>query len=478
MTAAAPAPARLYVDHEVVQRAIKGADAFALILAGFVATSAPGILAARPDAPTVVGFTLIVLALSTLLVLRGLGLYEVPALVRGRWTFLKSLSAAFITGGTIYMAVDAAVMPMPRDWLPSWFALLTLHFGITRFALQAWARPLAAAGRFRKRIAIVGGGAAAEDALNAIESSKGIDIEIVGLFDDRFDARSPESIRRHHKIGKIAELEGYARQHRVDLVIVAIPMSAEARLLQILKRIWELPIDIRISGQASSLKLSPRAYTYLGNLPLLAVFDRPLKGWSLILKTAMDKVLACVAIVFLSPVMLLTALAVRLDSKGPAIFKQRRYGFNNELIEVYKFRSMHVNLTDANAAKLVTKDDPRVTRVGHIIRKTSLDELPQLFNVLTGQLSLVGPRPHATQAKAANALYEQVVDGYFARHKVKPGITGWAQINGWRGETDTREKIEQRVKHDLEYIDNWSLGFDLVILAKTPFALLKSENAY
>jgi lipopolysaccharide/colanic/teichoic acid biosynthesis glycosyltransferase len=148
------------------------------------------------------------------------------------------------------------------------------------------------------------------------------------------------------------------------------------------------------------------------------------------------------------------------------------------LIEVYKFRSMYVEKSDANAVRLVTKADPRVTRVGRIIRKTSLDELPQLFNVLKGQLSLVGPRPHATQAKAAGGLYEEVVEGYFARHKVKPGITGWAQINGWRGETDTVEKIAQRVSHDLEYINQWSLGLDFYILFKTPFALLKSENAY
>jgi lipopolysaccharide/colanic/teichoic acid biosynthesis glycosyltransferase len=169
---------------------------------------------------------------------------------------------------------------------------------------------------------------------------------------------------------------------------------------------------------------------------------------------------------------------VKLESTGPVIFKQKRFGFNNELIEVYKFRSMYTDLADASATKLVTKNDPRVTRVGRIIRKTSLDELPQLFNVLKGTLSLVGPRPHATQAKAAGGLYDQVVEGYFARHKVRPGITGWAQINGWRGETDTVEKITQRVKHDLEYIDQWSLGLDLYILAKTPLALLKSENAY
>jgi lipopolysaccharide/colanic/teichoic acid biosynthesis glycosyltransferase len=167
---------------------------------------------------------------------------------------------------------------------------------------------------------------------------------------------------------------------------------------------------------------------------------------------------------------------VRLESKGPVLFKQKRYGFNNELVEVWKFRSMYTEMSDANAAKLVTKDDPRVTRVGRFIRKTSIDELRQLFNVLKGELSLVGPRPHATQAKAATELYEQVVDGYFARHKVKLGITGWAQINGWRGETDTHDKIANRVKYDLEYIDRWSIWLDLRILIKTPFALLSPAN--
>jgi lipopolysaccharide/colanic/teichoic acid biosynthesis glycosyltransferase len=160
------------------------------------------------------------------------------------------------------------------------------------------------------------------------------------------------------------------------------------------------------------------------------------------------------------------------------IFKQKRFGFNNELIEVYKFRSMYHNLSDFSAEKLVTQNDPRISRVGKFIRRTSLDELPQLFNVLIGNLSLVGPRPHASRAKAAEQLYYDVVDGYFARHRVKPGITGWAQIHGWRGETDTTLKIERRVEYDLYYIENWSLALDLYILAKTPFALLSGENAY
>jgi len=161
------------------------------------------------------------------------------------------------------------------------------------------------------------------------------------------------------------------------------------------------------------------------------------------------------------------------------LFKQKRYGFNNDLIEVYKFRSMYVDQCDATASKLVTKHDPRVTRVGRFIRKASLDELPQLFNVVfKGNLSLVGPRPHAVNAKAEARLYDEAVDGYFARHRVKPGVTGWAQINGWRGETDTQEKIQKRVEYDLYYIENWSVLFDLYIVLMTPFALLKSENAY
>jgi lipopolysaccharide/colanic/teichoic acid biosynthesis glycosyltransferase len=177
--------------------------------------------------------------------------------------------------------------------------------------------------------------------------------------------------------------------------------------------------------------------------------------------------------------MALVALAVKLDSPGPVFFKQRRHGFNNEVIEVYKFRSMFTNQLDPLAVKQVTRHDPRVTRVGRIIRKTSLDELPQLFNVVfEGNLSLVGPRPHAIVSRAADKLYDEVVDGYFARHRVKPGITGWAQINGWRGETDTPEKIQKRVEHDLYYIENWSILFDVYILAMTPLALIKTENAY
>ena len=197
------------------------------------------------------------------------------------------------------------------------------------------------------------------------------------------------------------------------------------------------------------------------------------------MKWLFDKIVGGLALVALLPLMALVALAIKLDSKGPVLFRQKRYGFNNDMIEVFKFRSMYTDKSDATAATLVTKGDARVTRVGRFIRKTSLDELPQLFNVVfKGNLSLVGPRPHAVNAKAETRLYDEAVDGYFARHRVKPGMTGWAQINGWRGETDTQEKIQKRVEHDLHYIENWSVLFDLYIVLKTPLALLKTENAY
>jgi exopolysaccharide biosynthesis polyprenyl glycosylphosphotransferase len=211
---------------------------------------------------------------------------------------------------------------------------------------------------------------------------------------------------------------------------------------------------------------------------MIDLYDKPIADWGTVSKWIFDKTIAGLALILLAPEMAAVAVAIRLDSRGPVLFKQKRYGFNNELIEVYKFRSMYTDRCDAAALRLVTKDDPRVTKVGRFIRKTSLDELPQLFNVLKGNLSLVGPRPHAISAKADDRLYGEVVDGYFARHKVKPGITGWAQINGWRGETDTEEKLVKRIEHDLEYIENWSVLFDLYILLKTPSSLLKMENAY
>ncbi|MEH3148207.1 MAG: undecaprenyl-phosphate glucose phosphotransferase [Methylobacterium frigidaeris] len=333
-------------------------------------------------------------------------------------------------------------------------------------------------GRFDRRTAIVGGGAPAESLIRALEARNDSGIRIVGIFDDRNDDRSAGVVAGYPKLGTVSDLVAYARNTGLDLIVFTLPISAEARILQMLAKLWVLPIDIRLSAHATKLRLRPRSYSYLGSVPVLDVFDKPIADWDVVVKGVFDRVVGSLMLLLFAPVMLAVALAVKLSSPGPVLFRQKRYGFNNELIEVCKFRSMYADQGDAAAARLVTRGDPRVTPVGRFIRKTSLDELPQLLNVVRGDLSLVGPRPHALQAKAANALYDQVVDGYFARHRVKPGLTGWAQVNGWRGETDTSEKIQRRVEHDLYYIENWSVFLDVQILMMTPFALLKTENAY
>ena len=363
-----------------------------------------------------------------------------------------------------------------RVWLGSFYVAGLLTLLISRRMLFLLVRRWTRQDRLTRRTAVVGGGNTGEALVAALASQRDSDVRVVGLFDDRGDERSPTAIAGQRKLGTVDDLVEFARRTRIDLVIFSLPISAETRILQMLKKLWVLPVDIRLSAHSNKLHFRPRSYSYLGTVPVLDVYDRPITDWDVVMKWLFDKTVGGLALLLLSPVMLLVALAIKLDSRGPVLFKQKRYGFNNELIEVYKFRSMYTDKSDATAAKLVTKDDPRV---GRIIRKTSLDELPQLFNVLfVGNLSLVGPRPHAVNAKAEEQRYDEAVDGYFARHRVKPGITGWAQINGWRGETDTHEKIQKRVEHDLHYIENWSVLFDLYILLKTPVALLKTENAY
>jgi Undecaprenyl-phosphate glucose phosphotransferase len=366
-----------------------------------------------------------------------------------------------------------------RVWLGTFYVVglfvLVAFRRILFLLVRRWTRQ----GRLDRRAIVVGADDNGEELIKSLSVQKDSDVKLIGVFDDRGDSRTAPYCAGLPKLGSVDDLVEFARRTRVDLVIFALPISAENRILQMLKKLWVLPVDIRLSAHSNKLRFRPRSYSYLGNVPVLDVFDRPIADWDVVMKWLFDKIVGGLLLLGAAPGMLLVALAIKLDSRGPVFFKQNRYGFNNELIEVYKFRSMYTEQTDMTASKLVTKDDPRVTRVGRFIRKTSLDELPQLINVVfRGNLSLVGPRPHAVHAKAADRLYDDAVDGYFARHRVKPGITGWAQINGWRGETDTEEKIRRRVEHDLYYIENWSVLFDLYILARTPVALAKTENAY
>jgi Undecaprenyl-phosphate glucose phosphotransferase len=421
------------------------------------------------------------IALLAMLAFQAADIYQVQAF-RGHEKQYMRLASAWsvvflITIGVSFFA--KAGDQFSRAWLGGFYVLGLFTLVAFRRALFLLVRRWTREGRLDRRTVVVGADRSGESLIRSLAAQRDSDVRVIGVFDDRGEERGATNGEGVQKLGTVDDLVAFARHTRVDLVIFSLPISAESRILQMLKKLWVLPVDIRLSAHTNKLRFRPRSYSYIGNVPVLDIFDRPIADWDVVMKWLFDKFVGTLALICLSPLMLLVALAIKLDSRGPVLFKQRRYGFNNELIEVYKFRSMYVEQTDATAQKLVTKDDPRVTRVGRFIRKTSLDELPQLLNVVfAGNLSLVGPRPHAVHAKAANRIYDEAVDGYFARHRVKPGITGWAQVNGWRGETDSQEKIQRRVEHDLFYIENWSILFDLYILARTPFALLRSENAY
>ena len=234
----------------------------------------------------------------------------------------------------------------------------------------------------------------------------------------------------------------------------------------------------RLSPEFIGVDLLHRRTTNQFNVPMLSVLEKPVSGWGAISKTILDFTVATTMLILASPLLLAVMLAIKLDSPGPIFFRQKRYGFNNQLIEVLKFRSMYADQADHNAETITRKNDPRITRVGAFIRRFSIDELPQIFNVLTGDMSVVGPRPHAIRAKAGDVLYEDVIDQYAVRHKVKPGITGWAQVNGWRGDTHNEASLIGRLEHDLYYIDNWSVLLDLSIILRTVIVVLHGKNSH
>ena len=407
--------------------------------------------------------------------------YTIPALSaapRQIGVFCTSLLIG-LTAWTALCALAGLADPvLLRQWALRWFVYGCGCGVMARLAcaaaLEFWRRQ----GRLARRTVVVGGGEGALQTIQRLEQSGKGALHILGVFDDRDRSYAPVDIGRYRKLGAFDDLEGFCREQKVDLLIIAFPTSAEDRILHVLRKLWALPLDVRILALGGKLRLRKSCYNYIGDAPFLPVFDKPLSDWSIALKSIEDRLGAFVLVVGLSPLFAGIALGVRFTSRGPILFRQTRYGFNNEAFDVLKFRSMYVDQCDPGANRLVTRDDPRVTPFGRWLRKTSLDELPQLFNVLRGDLSLVGPRPHALKGKVGGVDYEHVVDGYFARHKVKPGMTGWAQVNGWRGETDTVEKIEQRVAHDLFYIENWSPWLDLKILLLTPLAVLGGKNAF
>lgn len=422
------------------------------------------------------------MATSSLLVaniFQALNLYSIRSLTNvprqiGRvivaWTGVVALliAVAFVT------KVSAN---FPRGWAILWYVWTLGGFIAVRFAVAGVIGRWMESGRLTRDIAVVGAGPHGRRLIRHLREAGGADYRIVGVFDDRA-TREMEPIEGVPVRGTVNDLLDYARRHQVDQIVVALPWAAEIRVMTILKKLWELPIDIRLAPDMIGFRLAHCSYSELGDVPVLNVFDKPLSEDKLLLKRVEDIGLALLLLLVFSPVMLATAIAIKLDSRGPILFRQTRYGFNNQRIQVWKFRSMYTDECRDIAPTQASRDDPRITKVGRFIRRTSIDELPQIFNVLSGSMSMVGPRPHPIDTKAENLLFEEAVAEYAARHRVKPGLTGWAQVNGWRGETDTIEKIRKRVDHDLYYIENWSLLLDIKIVLMTIVTVLRGKNAY
>ena len=364
-----------------------------------------------------------------------------------------------------------------RGWLLLWWSLTLVAIGGTRIAtaqiLVMWVQ----SGRLRRFVAIVGAGEPGRRIVEALQKNASDEIMIAGIFDDRLN-RVPTQVEGHAVRGTTDDLIRFTRSNVVEHVIIALPLFAEERIFVLLKKLRELPVEIEISLDLAGPHMAMARPVAIGGIPMLRMVDKPLKDWQSIWKTAEDVTLATLILILIAPLMAVVAVAIKLDSPGPVLFRQSRFGFNNKLIDVYKFRSMRHAMADPSGTRQTVKNDPRVTRVGAFLRQSSLDELPQFINVLQRRLSIVGPRPHPMGMKAADQLYHEAVDDYAVRHRVKPGITGWAQVNGLRGETDTMEKAKQRIVHDLYYIDNWSLLFDLKIILRTVWCGFRDPNAY
>jgi putative colanic acid biosysnthesis UDP-glucose lipid carrier transferase len=358
--------------------------------------------------------------------------------------------------------------------LVAWVAFTpVVMFATNMLAPVVLPRFLAAEGL--ERVAVVAGAHSLGRKLaERIEATPYLGVKVAGFFDDRAADRL-EDLGSRKLLGRVDNLAEYVKTHKVDLIYVALPMASQPRILKLVDELSDTTASVYFVPDIFLFDLIQARMDTIGGIPVLAVCETPFYGVNGIVKRVSDIVLGTLILLLITPVMAAIALGVKLSSPGPVLFRQRRYGLDGQEIIVYKFRSMTVT-EDGAVVRQATRNDARVTPFGAFIRRTSLDELPQFINVLQGRMSIVGPRPHAV---AHNEMYRKLIKSYMLRHKVKPGITGWAQVNGLRGETDTVEKMKARIEYDLDYLRNWSLRLDLAIIWKTIFVVFKKpETAY
>jgi putative colanic acid biosynthesis UDP-glucose lipid carrier transferase len=346
------------------------------------------------------------------------------------------------------------------QWLATWI-------GRTLLRTHA-ARPSS-----RRTAVIVGASALGVKVARALQEGDGQGIDFIGYFDDRGDGRLDDGAKARI-LGTLAEVAGYTSEHGIREVYITLPLGSQPRIVALLEELQGTTASLFFVPDVFGISIIQGRLQDMNGVPVVGICETPFTGTNELVKRLSDIVLASLIVILISPLLLVIAIGIKVTSPGPVIFKQRRNGLDGEEIVVYKFRSM-TTVDDGAVVRQATRDDPRITPLGAILRRSSLDELPQFFNVLQGTMSIVGPRPHAV---THNAEYRQIIKAYMVRHKVKPGITGWAQVNGQRGETDTIEKMRTRVEYDLEYLRNWSLGLDLRIIASTVRLLFFDRHAY
>jgi len=374
------------------------------------------------------------------------------------------------------LAIAAAPhQPAPLAPLAAYGTIAAILMLAPRLLLSPWLRAVLHAATTRRAV-IYGDARSAARFLARLRSRRG-NLDILGVVSDDAPARALLGPGVAW-LGSPSCLREVARRDAIDMVIVVLPPDRRGRIAEIVDRFRDLPLEIHLADDVPD---AGRVGECCPRSPTIPVLGMPLSGWPALGKRIFDLVAASVLLVLLLPVLLLTAVAIMIESPGGALFRQERVGFRDARFRIWKFRSMHAAAPTPGASSVIrqaTRSDARITRVGAIIRRTSIDELPQLINVLRGEMSLVGPRPHAPNTLVAGVPFEQVVSGYAARHRIRPGMTGLAQMRGWRGETDTERKIQERVRSDLEYIRGWSFALDVRILLRTIVAVVTMRNAY
>ena len=477
-----PGPHRRW-SRRVASDSVVFLDVFAILI-GLVATSwvhTVSPLGHRESALALMEIGLAAAMLGSGL-LREFSLYDTTDMTRfpvGAWLSLILLAMLFICIACVGRSFHVLSL-QPYSWFPVWLAVTWPLVVAGRLAARAFYRAKARQGLFNSNVAVFGSGSIAMR-LDDYLSRNSSDISFVGVYDDREASRSEDGSDAHRR-GGLDDLLAHGRAGLVDQIIIALPASADHRIAEVARKVEQLPVSVHVCTHIASdlIDVGARAHrvSSLGPIGMLDVKRKPLADWGMILKNIQDYVLGSIFLVMALPVFAAIAIAIKLDDGGAVLFRQRRRGLNHRPIEVLKFRTMRTAPIAPGAeteVKQATKSDPRVTRVGKFLRRTSLDELPQLVNVLRGEMSLVGPRPHAI---VHDDYWGEHLERYANRQQVKPGMTGWAQVNGFRGETETPDKMRRRVEHDLYYIDNWSLMLDLRIIAATPIFGFTHKNAY